>query len=205
MQRPAEIPSEAFQDILDELQRQPLAVNAYRKRAGLGRSQTFGLVNRRCLPPDYSRECWKRPLLYKHLLDFAEKYVDISWNAITVNQGYRAAAHRDKGNEGVSYLVGCGDYQGGALQILEGDSKGVYDIRHRPIIESFGDKLHSVDEFQGNRISLVFYTLKFKGNPPTLPPPSVTLIDGRWKFKRGEEVCNGLPHPLKGRKKDSGL
>jgi hypothetical protein len=49
------IPKEAFKDIVEELQKRPLAVNKYRDKAGVGRSQTFGLVNRRCLPVDHSR------------------------------------------------------------------------------------------------------------------------------------------------------
>ena len=197
MQRP-EIPLDAFSELLTELQRKPLPVNSYRKKAGEGRSQAFGVVNRRSLPPDYSRNCWLRPYLYKLLLDFADKYVDISFNAITVNQNYKAGPHRDKGNVGVSYLVAFGNYTGGQLRILEGDSKGDWDIRAKPIVESFGDKLHEVLEFSGNRISLVFYTLK---NAPQLPPPSVVQQDGVWRFKRGEEIITtGLPHPLAGRK-----
>lgn len=194
------IPEEAFVEILKELERKPLPTNYYRKKAGEGRSQCLGVVNRRCLPPDYSRQCWLRPLLYKHLLDFGAKYVtDISWNAITVNVNYKAAAHRDKGNIGLSYLVACGDYQGGALQMMEGDLSGSYNIRHTPLIADFSTTLHSVAPWTGHRVSLVFYQLR---NTPSLPPPSVVHQEGKWLFKRGEEVItSGLPHPLRNRKK----
>ena len=197
-----EIPSAAFQPILDELQRLPLPINHYRFKCGEGRSQAFGLVNRRCLPPDYSRQCWKRPYLYKLLLEFGATYVtDISWNSITVNQNYQAAPHRDKGNVGLSYLVAAGDFTGGELVIHEGDLSGVADIRHRPIITDFSKVLHSVHPFSGNRVSLVYYTLR--NTPADIPPPSVVLDGGKWRFKRGDQIIRtGLPHPLQ---KGSGL
>ena len=80
-----EIPAEAFSDILLELERQPLQENMYRDKAGAGRSQAFLIVNRRCLPPDYSRQCWLRPKLLYLLKEFADKYVTLPYNAITVN------------------------------------------------------------------------------------------------------------------------
>ena len=194
MQDRPEIPEDAFSAILEELQRKPLAVNAYRKKSGEGRSQAFGVVNRRCLPPDYSRQCWQRPYLYKLLLDFAAKYVDISYNAITVNQNYQAAPHYDRGNVGDSFLVAFGPYSGGNLKLHQGPSLEVKDIRHKPIVGNFSTTLHSVEPFQGSRYSLVFYTLR---NTPALPPPSVVQEGGIWRFKRGEEtITRGLPHPL---------
>ena len=179
------IPPEAFALILEELERRPLPVNHYREKTGDGRSQAFGVVNKRCQPPDYSRQCWKRPYLYKLLLDFGRDWVtDISWNAITLNQNYSAGKHYDRGNIGPSFLVGCGDYQGGALLCHEGDLSGAHDIRFTPLITDFSATLHSVAPWTGNRVSLVFYTLK---NAPPLPPPSVREENGSWHFYRGEE------------------
>ena len=198
------IPEEAFVEILKELERKPLPTNYYRKRSGQGQSQVFGVVNRRCLPPDYSRQCWMRAQLYKHILDFGAKYVtDISWNAITVNVNYKAAPHRDRGNVGPSFLVGCGDYEGGWLKIEEEGQDpplGSYDIRHKPLVADFSKVLHSVAPWTGHRVSLVFYQLR---NTPPLPPPAVVHQEGKWLFKRGEEVITaGLPHPLRNRKRE---
>ena len=195
------IPSEALQPILDELQRQSLPVNHYRNTAGDGRSQSFGLVNRRCLPPDYSRQCWKRPYLYKLLLEFGEKCVTIPYTSITVNQNYQAAPHKDRGNVGPSYLVAAGDFIGGELVMHEGDLSGVADIRYHPVVADFSKVLHSVRPFTGNRVSLVYYTLR--NAPADIPPPSVILEGTKWRFKRGDEIIRtGLPHPLQ---KGSGL
>jgi hypothetical protein len=191
------IPKEAFTEIIKELERQPIPENRYRVTSGQGRSQAFGLTNRRCLPPDYSRNCWSRPLLYKHLLDFASTYVDLSYNAITLNQDYQALPHRDKGNKGDSYLVAFGDYTGGELNILEGDLSGNHNICHNPIITDFSKVLHSVSNFTGHRYSLVYYTLKKEVN---LPPPSVRFENNKYYFYRGGEKitrAKGLPHPLR--------
>lgn len=185
-----------FQPILDELKRRPIALNNYRNIAGNGRSQAFGVVGRRCLNPDYSRQCWQRPYLYKLLLDYGQKFVKIPWTSVTVNDNYSAAPHRDRGNVGQSYLVGFGDYTGGALSIHEGDLSGSHLIRHNPLITDFSKVLHSVQQWEGQRYSLIFYTAKGSAG---LPSPSVRLVDGKWLFFRGDEHCVGLPHPLKGR------
>ena len=197
------LPEEAFAPILQELRRQSLGINAYRLKAGRGRSQAFGIVSKRSQPPDFSRNCWTRPYLYKLLLDFADKYVDIPFNAITVNENYAAAPHYDRNNVGESFLVAFGDYQGGGLKIHEGEKEGVWDVRHTPIVHDFSRALHSVEPFTGNRYSLVFYLYEDPRFVLDVPSPSVVEIDGKWFFKRGEKIITrkeGLPHPLRGRK-----
>lgn len=197
------IPEEAFSEIIKELERQPLECNKYRIKCGTGRSQAFGLVNRRCLGPDYSRQCWRRPYLYKLLLDFAKEYVQIPWNAITVNQNYCAQKHQDKGNVGDSMVVAFGNYEGGELAIYNGEEKELVNVRHKPIVRNFSKTWHSVEPFTGKRYSLVFYILNSKGiDVSSIPEPSVVFEDGKWMFKRGDTIVkDGLDHPLRGRKK----
>jgi hypothetical protein len=193
-----EIPSSAFTALLNDLTNRPLTINKYRNQAGDGRSQAFGVVGRRCLKPDYSRQNWLRPYTFKLLKDFADQYVDVSWNAVTVNMNYKAAPHYDKNNVGDSFLVAFGDYTGGELEIHEGDSSGLWDIRHKPIVKNFSTILHSVKEFEGKRFSLVYYLYDLKG--AVLPPCSVKEENGEWYFYRGDEKIlkkTGLPHPLR--------
>ena len=189
---------EDFRLILDELTRQPLSINRYRT-CGDGRSQAFGIVGRRCLKPDYSRQCWRRPELYSQLLAFGKKHVPFPFTSITVNDDYKAAPHRDKGNIGESWLCAFGAYTGGELKIHEGDLSGTHDIRYKPFITDFSQVTHSVSDWIGHRYSLVFYTAK---DAEGLPSGSIRIIDGRHVFYRGEEaITEGLPHPLRGRKK----
>lgn len=189
-----------FSEIIKELERQPIQMNKYRTTAGDGRSQAFGVVGRRGLPPDYSRNSWLRPYLYKLLLEFGAKHITHPFTSITVNQNYKAAPHRDKGNVGISTVVAFGEYEGGELEIFEGEKKGVWDAR-QPVVTDFSKALHSVRDFTGNRYSLVFYTAKKSEN---LPLPSVKEVNGKLAFFRGDEQVKGLPHPLKGRKKGLG-
>lgn len=200
------IPPEAFKDILEELEARPLAVNKYRDIAGTGRSQTFGLVNKRCQPVDYSRQCWIRPKLYYHLQEFAEKYVDVSWTSVTVNQNYRCKPHKDKGNFDESFLVAFGSYTGGDLLIHEGDLSGNHDIYCKPFKTDFSKVLHSVQHFTGDRYSLVFYNLKtVKWPKDPIPPGEAVFENGKYVFKRGGKIVtvkDGLDHPLKGRKRN---
>ena len=196
--------SSLFDDIITELRRQPLELNEYRVKVGSGRTQTFGIVNRRSMPPDYSRQNWKRPYLYKLLLDFGKEYVDISFNAITVNQNYRAGPHRDRGNVGDSYLVAFGDYSGGELVLHEGPLAGELDIRHTPFVTDFSVTLHSVKPFTGERYSLVYYTFKEipKWGKLCLPPATVRQEEGNYYFYRGDVKITRetrIDHHLKGR------
>ena len=197
-----EIPEEEFAAIVAEIKRSPIQTNYYRGKTGIGRSQVFGVVNRRCLPADYSRWCWRRPYLYRLLLDFAAKHVKIPFTSITVNQSYPCAPHRDKNNIGESFLVAFGSYTGGELKIHEGELEGDHTICRKPIVADFSKITHSVLPFEGERFSLVFYTNK--GNhreKPILPEPSVVqdFATGNWIFMRGSEIIDpkkGLPHPL---------
>jgi hypothetical protein len=197
------IPAEAFADIQKELLRRPLPMNLYRKKVADGRSNVFGVVNRRSLPCDYSRLCWGRPYLYKLLLDFAEQYVKIPWTSITVNENYLAGPHQDRHNIGDSLLVGFGDYTGGELKVHTENHplSGLHDIKFKPLVMNFTEHTHSVLPFTGNRFSLVFYTIdSFKLTP--LPPASVKIEGEKYVFYRGDErISDGLPHPLKNRKK----
>ena len=197
--RPPPVPPEAFDEILEELKRQPISTNKYRTKAGSGRSQTFGIVNRRSLPPDYSRQNWWRPYLYHLCYEFGKKYVPFSFNSITVNQNYRATAHYDKHNKGESYLVAFGSYEGGDLKLLDTDASGSYDIWCKPLVADFSKILHEVDAFTGDRFSLVFYTFDTP-RLPHLPPWELKEEGGKWFFYRdGKKVTRegGLPHPLK--------
>lgn len=198
------IPKEAFKEIYDELKRKPLERNDYRNKSGSGISQTLGIVNKRSMPPDISRQSWLRPKLHKLVWEFGEKYVDVSFNAVTVNMNYRAQPHYDKNNKGNSFLVAFGEYRGGELRIHHGDLSGCHNIQYKPLTTDFSKVLHSVEEWEGERFSLVYYTFARKGIVPILPECKIKEENGEYVLYRGEEKItkkNGLPHPLRIKKK----
>jgi hypothetical protein len=201
-----EIPSEAFTEIISYLEKHPLEINKYRIKTGEGRSQCFGIVNKRSEIPDLSRLCWHHPYLYKLLLDFAKKYVKIPFTGIQVNQNYFSKPHRDVGNNGDSLIVGFGDYKMGELVVY-----GVpHDIRHKPLIFDGSKEIHWTTQWTGTRYSMVFHTLE-----PRFPlirnleDYEPVCVNGLWKIKYTDldgvekylDKKQGLPHALLGRKK----
>jgi hypothetical protein len=140
-------------------------------------------------------------------MEFGKKHVSIPYNSITVNQNYKADRHRDKNNKGQSYLVGFGSYEGGELNIHEGDLSGSHNICCNPIVTDFSKVLHSVSSFTGTRFSLVYYWFETSRSVP-LPPASVRKEGNKWFFYRGDEKITrqiGLPHPLRNKKKSGGI
>jgi hypothetical protein len=177
----------AFEKIIAELERRPVEYNRYRKGAGAGRSQTFGIVKKRFEPQEsmygYGSQCYKRPYLYKLILDFVREYSQQipPFNSIQLNQNYACQPHRDRGNVGSSTVVAFGDYTGGEL-VMGGEA---IDVRNRFITADFSAIIHSVNPIlMGNRFSMVFFTSPIAVD---LPPPSVRLEDGKWFFYRGAE------------------
>ena len=183
---------EITQDILLEIGRVPIKINRFRKSSGTGRSQTWGIVNRRCSHPhryDYSSICWQRPYLYHLLLLLGEHVCTHEWNSICVNMNYECKAHIDKHNVvgSLSTVVAFGDYAGGELELMNGSLKGVYDINLKPLTTIFGNTIHRVLPItSGTRISCVFFLTPTIIPPP--PSPSVKFIDNEWRFYRGS-IC----------------
>lgn len=146
---------EDFAELVAELQRKPLAVNYDRAVAGTGKSQAFGVIRRWSYRPWLSRNTWQRPELWCALQAFAEKHVQVEWDAVQVNDNYNSAPHTDKGNCGDSYIVGFGDYTDGYLNV---DGAAV-DIRHRGHLFNGSQLKHWTEPWTGQRYSLVFFKI----------------------------------------------
>lgn len=208
-----EIDKSAFQQIHDVLDEKAIATNKYRTSVGIGKSQCFGMVRKRSMAPDLSRQSWLHPKLHHLLMEFARLYVDIPFTSIQVNDCYPCAVHTDKHNLGDSFIVGLGDYQGGALRVWEDGKSLDIDIKYRPY--KFNGSLirHETAPFTGRRISLVYHTLVSPSRFPmvrSLSDYEAVAISGQWMIAfrqpglpvRYLTPSDGLDHPLKGRKKD---
>jgi hypothetical protein len=145
-------------------------------------------------------------------MKFAEKYVPISFTSIQVNDSFVCNPHKDVNNKGLSYIVGFGDYKGGLLKFHVEPSPIEIDIRV-PHLFNGSEILHSTTPFTGKRYSLVYHTL--------VPPEQFPLVkslsqykaiqkEGKWVIEYTDASGTvsylsrneGLPHPLKGRKKE---
>ena len=171
-----------FAAILAEINRKPVPVNYDRRDAGKGRSQAFGVQRRWSYRPYLSRNCWMRPELWVLLQEFAQKFVPPGWDAVQVNDNYRSAPHRDKGNQGESYIVSFGDYTGGNL-CLDGDMK--IDTNHKAWTFNGSEIKHWTDAWEGRRLTLVFYRIVW---PPKFYP-EYTVTSRR--VEDGLEVSDG--------------
>jgi hypothetical protein len=202
------IDPQEFKAIIDELNRKSLEINKYRPNVGLGRSQCFGIVSKRSMAPDLSRNSWNRAYLHHLLMDYARKYVQIPFTSIQVNQNMHCEEHLDKGNTGLSYIVGFGEYPEGGNLWVSGYN---HNIRHSPLLFDGSKERHKTEVWRGNRFTIVFHTVNPKSSyAPLMPALSVYEafqdVDNKWKIKdsRSGSVywgSHGLPHPLKNRKK----
>jgi len=200
-----------IEEIWKYLDNHSLGINKYRLKVNPegGLSQCLGIVGKRSLPPDISRQSWLHPRLHKLLDDFGQKYVKpyINWTSVQVNKNFSCKPHKDIGNLGDSYIVGFGPYAGGSLCIEDFD----YNIHQRGLLFNGSQRLHWTKPWTGNRYTLVFHTLEPKARFGLRVPPwdsyqSILDTDGRWKIRRLSDGQlfwgkNGLPHPLKGRTK----
>lgn len=159
---------EDFAAIIAELQRKPLAVNPDRFVAGPGRSQAFGVIRRWSYRPWLSRNTWLHSELWALLLEFATKFDLMSYDAIQINDNYMSNPHRDKGNEGLSYIVAFGDFVGGMLNVSGTD----YDIKLKGHLFNGSQEEHFTRPWSGHRYSVVFYNIEWPAK--FLPRYSVT-------------------------------
>jgi len=160
----AEIPPEEFAELIEELTRKRLQNNHERLSAGFGRSQTLGIQMRWSYIPWLGRTTWMRAHLWQLLQNFAEKHMpDFHYDAVTVNDNYLSAPHKDKNNEGESMTVTFGDFTGGELMIQDGSGNQsvAIDTRHRLTAFNGATTLHWTAPFEGRRFCLVFYRVKW--------------------------------------------
>ena len=129
---------------------------------------------------------WARGRQLSHLRNHPLPYTTIS-----VNKGFAAKLHRDTRNEGPSVALALGEFTGGGLRYWPGDSKRgdveslrgqpsiVFDMRSRPAVFD-GNCGHEVEDFQGERFSLVFFTVQGYEKADCAARRAVRAVSGNW-------------------------
>jgi hypothetical protein len=101
-----------------------------------------------------------------------------SFTTLNLNKNYAAGIHRDGNNFGPSMISAFGDFGGGALNYYADDDgktepKALEKSYGKPpmklnlkqgVCMFNGNNCHSVDDFQGNRFSVVYFTLGCHAN-----------------------------------------
>ena len=120
-------------------------------------SVTFGHVKQRFRknPKIEPRQANKKyPKVYIQLKKIAEIFFPhFGYDCITLNHNLKCKPHKDSNNRGYSYIVGFGNYTGGALNV---DGKSI-DIKYKPFTFDGKKKLHYVEDFEGDRWTAVFF------------------------------------------------
>lgn len=178
------VAQELLLPIITELRTRPLEINNYRKNSGVGRSQCFGIVRQRNGTYTGSRYNFKRPELYQLLVSLGRNILppDFTYTSIQVNENYQTLPHKDKGNEGVSAILGFGFYTGGELKIED----SVVSIDKRLVFFDGSKYLHETLPFFGERYSLVFFTV----NKPFSDIPAFSFVHHNNKLFLVETINN---------------
>lgn len=135
------------------------------------RGFVLGLVNLRAFQQKkynsktiISAKTKKQKYKYIHLLarNIMLKEDNIfEYTTIQFNKNHQCAKHKDKKNQGVSYIVGLGDYTGGRLIVYDedGNNPEYIDIKNK-FYKFDGSKYpHETEPFEGERYSLVYFNI----------------------------------------------
>jgi hypothetical protein len=139
------------------------------------RSQLFGAYTQRGVGT--TTATWKKYELVKALHRVASHLRSTEhsgeYTCIQLNKHSGMQIHKDTNNEGLSFIIAFGEYQGGRLWVQDCDGteappnaltdaekalRGAYhDIREQFYVLD-GTQYHAAEESQGTRYSLVFFT-----------------------------------------------
>jgi hypothetical protein len=151
-----------FERLLELLKAKPIEI--YYKRvnsSGVGRTLPFGIVYRRHFGLGRAKNNKKYPEHYKELLKIADKLkIDCNWTSIMLNDNYKSLPHVDANNDGVSCIVGFGDYEQGEINV----ENEKYDIKYKPLHMDASKQIHFTEEWIGSRYTIIFFRVKLK-NP----------------------------------------
>jgi len=114
---------------------------------------------------------------------------DFPFTSIQINYDYASRPHVDKSNLGTSYILGLGDYTGGEVWVHDEDGSVPFTLEGEEDVNAFyhvgrelpgvelqvrgtwtmfnGNQLHFTRPFEGERYSIIFFTVdRFASTPP---------------------------------------
>ena len=125
-----------------------------------GRQETFGLVKHKGVVQE-SAKTKRYPNLWILLNEFMQTHKPhFEFTSVFININTVCGVHIDSGNKGgSSVIVGAGAYTGGETVVhARGESKS-FDIASQSIEFDACTLPHASKEFQGQRISLVYFSV----------------------------------------------
>lgn len=143
-------------------------------------SDTIGLLRDRCGDIHLTKATIRYPavveILNRWLTDRLPKEVQsFKFTTLNLNKNYAGKRHRDGNNFGPSMIKGFGDYEKGELNVFPSDDRAVTDLDKLPqsdrvtvdiknnLVMFNGNSAHEVNDFSGNRYSIVYFTIGCHG------------------------------------------
>jgi hypothetical protein len=150
-----------FKELLDLLKNHCVKMcdkRSSRLNFGKHRSEQYGIVRARFSGiVGLSQRSKKNPEIYSQILKIGEAICPFKFGAVQLNNNTVCPPHYDSANVGSSMLISFGDYTGCNI-VIEGI---MYDAKYSPIIFNGSERQHwNTNDLQGNKYSLVFYTIK---------------------------------------------
>tara|TARA_R110000803_G_scaffold71150_1_gene134259 strand:+ start:1129 stop:1626 length:498 start_codon:yes stop_codon:yes gene_type:complete len=115
----------------------------------------------RCLRVSNTTRQPKYQQIYELSKDLGHAY-GCEFTTIQYNKNYQCKKHIDGHNMGVSHIIGLGNYTGGELLVYyDGPDKPplAVDINNKFYTFNGSEYYHETSEFEGDRISLVYFSL----------------------------------------------
>ena len=102
---------------------------------------------------------------HKRAIELATKYMTLynpsfQYTSIQFSRCMQTPRHVDKNNVGDSIIVGIGDYEGGTIDIYDGDNITPINIWHTPHRFNANTTYHKTGNFSGIRFTITWYTVK---------------------------------------------
>jgi len=168
-------------------------------------SDTLGAIQRRTggygITPPTRRYPGVAKLLNRWLLDNRPQGIseDFVCTSININANYGARTHRDGNNVGPSAIRAFGDFKGGELWYWDKDdrktkpeqlqNKTARKLNIKKATAVFdGNFAHSVEKFEGERISVVFFSCR---NHNKVGSKNRTFLKNRCGFKWPNDKAMG--------------
>lgn len=156
-------------------------------------SATWGLTRRGRLTPSekyreespyygwyYTKTYSDNPILKRAFMEYANLHLPYNfyWTQVQINRCFFTPPHRDAPNQGSSYIVGFGDYQGGKLAINKNGKVFYKNIKNNPTKFNGAKYTHWTTHYTGTRWSIVFFTHHTKSELKNLKKKKEDYING---------------------------
>ena len=102
---------------------------------------------------------------HQRATELAEKYISLldpsfTYTSIQFSRCMLTPRHVDRNNLEDSIIVGIGEYEGGSLDIYDGDEVIPIDIHYKPYRFNANTTYHKTGNFTKDRMTITFFSVR---------------------------------------------